>query len=103
LDELLTYKAEGALRFTKQRYYEMGNRASRLLAFQLRKAQTNRIISKIRRPNSKQMLANPLEIAGAFADYYEKLYDDSDSKFTESKTQQCLHRLHLPSRRRHLK
>ena len=39
LDKLLLYKAEGALRFSRQRYFEMGNRASRLLAFQLRKAQ----------------------------------------------------------------
>lgn len=39
LNSLLTYKAEGALRFANQRYYESGNRASRLLAFQLRKAQ----------------------------------------------------------------
>lgn len=35
LDELLTYKAEGALCFTNQRYYEMGNGASQLLAFQV--------------------------------------------------------------------
>ncbi len=58
LDELLTFKAEGSLRFTGQKYYEMGNRASCLLAFQLRKAQTNRIISKIKHPTSKQTMVN---------------------------------------------
>lgn len=41
LDEVLTYKAEGALRFTKRKYYEMRNKASKLLAFQLRKAQSS--------------------------------------------------------------
>lgn len=35
LNDSLTYKAEGALRFTNQKYYEQGNKASRLLAFQL--------------------------------------------------------------------
>lgn len=45
LDKLLTYKAEGALRFSNQRYYEMGNRASRRLAFQLCKAQASRVVS----------------------------------------------------------
>lgn len=51
LDKLLSYKAEGALRFSKQRYYEMGNKASRLLAFQLRKAQANRTVSKVCHPH----------------------------------------------------
>lgn len=37
LDKLLTYKDEGALTFSKPRYCGMGNRASRLLSFQLRK------------------------------------------------------------------
>lgn len=69
LNDLLTVEAEGALRFTKQRYYEMGNRARRLLAFQLRKAQTNRIISKITHPTSKRILTQPKEIAEVFASY----------------------------------
>lgn len=69
LDKLLTYKAEGALRFTNQRYYEMGNRASRLLAFQLRKAQTNRIILKVKHPISKQLVVKPTKIVEAFAEF----------------------------------
>ena len=55
LEEILTVKAEGSLRFTNQRYYETGNRASRLLAFQLRKAQVNRHISKIKHPMNMQI------------------------------------------------
>ncbi len=41
LSDLLTSKAEGALRFTNQKYYEQGNKASRLPTFQLRKAQAS--------------------------------------------------------------
>lgn len=46
LDEVLTYKAEGALRYANSKCYEMGNKASRLLAFQLRKAQSSRFSSE---------------------------------------------------------
>lgn len=52
LDDLLTYKVEGALMYTSRKYYEFGNRASRLLAFQLRKAQSSRVGPKIRHPNT---------------------------------------------------
>ena len=41
LNDLLTYKAEGALRFANQNYYESTNRANKLLAFQLHKAQAS--------------------------------------------------------------
>lgn len=97
LDELLTYKAEGALRFTNQRYYEMGNRASRLLAFQLRKAQSSRTVPKIRHPNSNRMTAKPTEIAEAFAEYYKNLYSDSESNLTETKTKEFFKKICLPT------
>lgn len=46
LNDLLTYKAEEQLRFTNKKYDEFGNRASRLLAFQLRKLQSSRAVHK---------------------------------------------------------
>uniref|UniRef100_A0A3P9JV81 Uncharacterized protein n=1 Tax=Oryzias latipes TaxID=8090 RepID=A0A3P9JV81_ORYLA len=60
---LLTNKAEGALRFANQRYYESGNRASKLLAFQLRKAQANRTVAKIINPSSKKVVSHPKDVA----------------------------------------
>lgn len=74
LEKILTVKAEGSLRFTfvkNQRYYEMGNRASRLSAFQLRKTQVNRHVSKIKHPSCMQTKTLPKEIAEAFADNYK--------------------------------
>lgn len=53
LDKILTYKAEGAPRFSRQKYYEMGNRASRLLGFQIRKAQADRMVNNIVDPTLK--------------------------------------------------
>ena len=67
LDKLLSYKAEGALRFSRQKYYEMGNRASRLLPFQLRKAQANQTVSKIVHKTLARRVSHPKEVADAFA------------------------------------
>lgn len=75
----------------------MGNRASRLLAFQLRKAQSNRTISKIIHPNSKQPVVKLSDIAEAFSEFYKNLYHDSDSDNIEGKTQIFLKKLQLPT------
>lgn len=75
LDDLLTYKVEGALRYTSRKYYEFGNRASRLLAFQLRKTQANRAVPKIRHPYTGIITSQPEEIVVAFKDYYKELYE----------------------------
>lgn len=72
LDKLLTYKAEGALRFSKQGYYDMGNRASRLLSFQLCTAQADRLVSKVNHPKFKRIVSHPKEIADAFATFSKK-------------------------------
>lgn len=73
LDKLPTNKTEGALRFSKQQYYEMGNISSHLLAFQLRKSQASRVVRKIVHPTLKKTVSHPKEIADASATFYEKL------------------------------
>lgn len=75
----------------------MGNRASRLLAFQLRKAQTNRIIFLKRHSKTKDIMVKPTEIAEAFPEYYTNIYDDPESNCRDSETQLFLKRLHLPT------
>lgn len=85
LDDLLTYKTEGALRFKNRKYYEMGNRASRLMASQLGKAQANRIAHKIKCPDNDQMLSQSNDIAEAFATYYRKLYKEEDEPHKKEK------------------
>lgn len=83
LNDLLTHKAEGALRFSNQKFYELGNQASRLLAFQLRKAQASRVVHKIVCPSSKKQMSHPKDISEAFATYYKKLYDSSEEENKE--------------------
>lgn len=91
-DELLIYKVEGAVRFTNQRYYEVGNRASRLLAFQLRKSQASRVVPKIIHPFSKE---EPRDIAEAFGAYYKDLYDSSEQDHKQEQIRTLLSNLNL--------
>jgi len=97
LDKLLSYKAEGALRFSKQRYYEMGNKASRLLAFQLRKAQANRTVSKISHPTLSRIVSQPKEVADAFASFYQNLYKEPRVQTSGRDTDSFLTGLNLPT------
>lgn len=95
LNNLLTYKAEGQLRFTNQKYYEFSNRASRLLAFQLRKSQSSRVVHKIKCPKSGDMKHQPKEITKAFANYYQELYWEEDCPNKMEKTENFLKSIHL--------
>lgn len=95
LDELLTFKAEGALRYVNRKYYEMGNKASRLLAFQLRKTQSTRIVSKIRNPQTNFNETQPKEISNAFAKYYEQLYKDETRELKKENITEFLKPLKL--------
>lgn len=73
----------------------MGNRASRLLAFQLRKAQSNRVVHKIRSPINNKMLTRPKDIAEAFAVYYRKLYKEEDEPHKKEKIESFLNSVNL--------
>lgn len=97
LDKLLSYKAEGALRFSKQKYYESGNRASRLLAFQLRKAQADRTVSKVTHPTLRKTVSHPKDVANAFASFYQTLYDKMKPNPTSNEIETFLASLNIPS------
>lgn len=74
----------------------MGNRASRLLAFQLRKAQSSRVVPRIVHPTLKTMVSHSKEIAEAFSSFYESLYKEPKSN-TSDNTETFLTNLHLTS------
>ena len=48
LDRLASGKVERNLRFLKQKYYDSGDRSSRLLAYRLKKQQALSTVAKIR-------------------------------------------------------
>lgn len=79
-DLLSTNKAEYLLRRTKGTYYEYGDKASRLLALQLKRQSASNFITQIY-DSSHSLTTNPAEINSTFASYYSNLYQsESPSK-----------------------
>ena len=56
----------------KQNFYEHGDKAGRLLAWQIKQRQTERTITEIEGPLGN--IVDPIKINEAFRDYYKKLY-----------------------------
>lgn len=93
LQDLLSGKIEGNLRFAKQQYYENGNRASRLLAFRLKKQQSSNVVQKLKSGNKS--ILNPKEIAEAFSEFYKVLYQDTDTCSDETRIANYLQNIHV--------
>lgn len=74
IDKILSEEVEKKLRFLKQRYYEAGPKATRLLAWRLRKQQAEQTIHKIRDPITNKITSHPDGIQKAFEKYYKALY-----------------------------
>lgn len=82
LNSLLSDKVEGRLRFTNQKYYEYGQKASRLLAFRLRKQQSSNMVHKI---NSQETIVTKTnKIAESFAEFYKSLRKNTDAAMTKN-------------------
>lgn len=59
----------------------MGNKASRVLAFQLWEVQLNHVVPKIKHPDPNRITFQLKEIAEAFAAYSKKkLYEEIEKK-----------------------
>ena len=72
-EELSTQNAEDSLLRLKQTFYEQGGKPSRLLAWQIKKLNTERAINAIR--NEKGVITtDPLEINQTFVSFYKTLY-----------------------------
>lgn len=93
LNSLLTDKIEGSLRFTNQRYYEYGNRASRLLAFRLRKQQSSNTVQRIKSQDT--YVTRPDKIAKSFAEFYKSLYKNTDTCSDDVEIQEFLNHIKL--------
>lgn len=71
-------------------------KAAKLLARRLRKQQVDRIIHRIRDPQTNSLIHHPQKIEAIFLNYYKQLYTDtSDSKMEA--TRNFLNEMDLPS------
>jgi len=96
IDRILTTEVEKKTRFLKQSYYEVGPRATKLLAKLLRKQQADRTIYKIRDMNTNQIIHDPKEIETKFMNYYRDFYRQPLSADT-NQMKAFLDKLDLPS------
>ena len=78
IDKLLGEEVEKKLRFMKQRYYEAGPKASRLLAWRLKKQQAENTIYKIRDPVTNKITSNMDNIQKVFETHFKSLYSQPD-------------------------
>uniref|UniRef100_H3A755 exodeoxyribonuclease III n=1 Tax=Latimeria chalumnae TaxID=7897 RepID=H3A755_LATCH len=73
LNAISSSRAERALLRTKSRFYARGDKAGKLLAWQLRREEADRLIPSIKLPDDTTSFA-PEAISGAFRSYYSNLY-----------------------------
>lgn len=67
-----TPKTENAIKRIKHRNYEQGHKAGKLLAWQIKKEETNVAIYTFQKDDT--FTSNPREINEAFLSYYQSLY-----------------------------
>lgn len=77
--------------WTKQTYYNQGEKAGQLLAWRIKKMQAERIINSIK-SIAGNLTTDPLEIDNNLQDFYEMLYE---SEYTQNGKEQnaCLYQL----------
>ena len=69
IDKILSEENERKLKFLKQRYYEAGPEASKMLAWRIRKQQAENSIHKMRDPITNKVTTKLEEIQNAFEKY----------------------------------
>ncbi len=69
---LSTHKIKNAIRKMKHWYYEWGDKAGKLLAWQIKKEEASRALYTIKK--NERFTSNPSKIKEAFPSYYQSLY-----------------------------
>ena len=94
INEIYTKEIQKKLIITKQKYYEGGGKASKMLAFKLKKQQAVNSIHKIRNPLTKVEHTKLKDIQSCFETYYQKLY--SQPQFDQEKMDDFFNKIQLP-------
>uniref|UniRef100_H3ANP7 Endonuclease/exonuclease/phosphatase domain-containing protein n=1 Tax=Latimeria chalumnae TaxID=7897 RepID=H3ANP7_LATCH len=94
LDNLSTKKAEYSLARTKARYYAQGDRAGRVLAWQLKCEATEGLIPSIQLENG-QVTLDPKNINDRFVKFYKELYSTHQIRDTDG-THNFLDNIQIP-------
>lgn len=96
IDDIYTLDTQKKIVFLKQKYYEVGSKSTKLLAYKLRKQRVENTIHKIKHPHTKKV-ENKLErIQESFELFYKELYSEPQMS-TESQIDDFLKTLNLPT------
>ena len=96
LEELGTQEIKKKMLFTKQRYYEVGGKSMKLLAYKLKKQQADNTIFKIKNPVTGAIETSQEKIKESFNTFYKNLYSQPQTN-TESQVDSFLASLDLPT------
>lgn len=80
IQDMSTQEIQNKLAFLKQRYYEVGGKATKLLAYKLRKQQAENTIHKIRHPELRTIEYGLKNIQENFENYYKTLYSQPQNE-----------------------
>lgn len=74
INQIYSLEMEKKLILRKQKYNKTGNKSAKLLAYKLKKEQTDRVIYRIKVPITEQMRRKTQEIHSCSEEYYKNLY-----------------------------
>ena len=93
-NNLCTNKAEAAMARTRYHYYEFGEKTSKLLAWQIKKQESDKYIQEIQ-TEEEELTNNPTDINSRFKKFYETLYQ-SDLNLNNTEAKNFLQKLNMP-------
>lgn len=74
LNDIQVQEIHNKLMYMKQKYYEVGSKSAKLLAYKLKKQQANNSVYKIRDLQTKETVHKTEDTHKSFETYYKKLY-----------------------------
>ncbi|CDQ95737.1 unnamed protein product [Oncorhynchus mykiss] len=80
-NQILSAKIAKSFLYAKQKYFEFGDKPQKLLARQLRKNVSDRMIHKVKSA-SGELLSSPKDINDRFRQFYETLYTSKADPIT---------------------
>lgn len=95
IDTIYSEEIQKNMLFTKQKYYEIGKKSTKLLAYKLKKQQVKHSIFGIRDPYNGTVRYKTEDIQKCFELYYTKLYDQSINN-GDAEIDSFLAKLNLP-------
>lgn len=96
LNKMQEYQIEKRLKLIKQTYYENSSKSKKLLAWKIRKQQTDRFMQKVTNPTDNKIYHKLKDIKTPFEIYYTQLYKQLQVT-DESNVKDFLSSLDLPS------